>query len=403
MSEGAADGEVTFGAVAPFSLGVEEELFLVDPLTGEQANASAAVIDRIDVADGRGRVERELHACLVELITGVCRSVGDAVATLADLRAAVIATGVGLLGSGTHPSAAEGEAEITDKERYERIRELLGDAVATPVGGLHVHVGMPDAETAIRAFNGLRRHLPLLQALGANSPFRHGRDTGLASAREVTMRGWPRSGVPRAMRDFEDFRATSALLTRAADVPDYTWLWWSLRPHPRLGTVEVRALDAQTRLDSLAALVALVHCLARAEAERPAEDAGDDLPGELLDEGAFRAARWGVAARLPDRDGRLRPVPELLGEALELARPHADELACAAQLDAAQLLLEDGGGAGRQRALHAIGGMGALLRTATALTTGDRARPSARDASALTTGDRARPPAHDVPTRPPAR
>jgi len=104
------------------------------------------------------------------------------------MRRAVKATGAGLLASGTHPSAIEGEAEITDKERYERIRYLLGDAAATPVAGLHVHVGMPDAETAIRAFNGLRRHLPLLAALGANSPFRHGRDTGLASAREMTMR-----------------------------------------------------------------------------------------------------------------------------------------------------------------------------------------------------------------------
>ena len=97
------------------------------------------------------------------------------------------------------PSAAEGEAEITDKDRYERIRYLLGDAAVTPVGGLHVHVGMPDADTAIRAFNHLRAHLPLLQALAANSPFRHGRDTGLASAREVTLRGWPRSG--RSPRD----------------------------------------------------------------------------------------------------------------------------------------------------------------------------------------------------------
>src|ERR1700716_1019053 len=113
------------------------------------------------------------------------------------LRRAVTATGAGLLGSGTHPSAAEGDAEITDKRRYERIRDLLGDAVATPVGGLHVHIGMPDAETAIRAFNGLRRHLPLLQALAANSPFRHGRDTGLASAPGGPPPRWAAGGGAR--------------------------------------------------------------------------------------------------------------------------------------------------------------------------------------------------------------
>jgi carboxylate-amine ligase len=307
-------------------------------------------------------VERELHACQIELITDVCASAGEAIDTLGGLRRAVIATGAGLLGSGTHPSAAEGEAEITDKERYEQIRDLLGDAVATPVGGLHIHVGMPDPETAIRAFNGLRRHLPLLQALAANSPFRHGRDTGLASAREVTIRGWPRSGVPRAMRDFDDFCATAALLARAADVPDYTWFWWKLRPHPRLGTVEIRALDAQASLEDTAALVALTHCLVHHAAHT---DPGPDPPAEVLEEGAFRAARFGVDAELPDPDGRLRPVTELLDAALAVARDHADELDCADALDVLPALLRRGGGAGRQRAAHEIGGMGALLRALT--------------------------------------
>lgn len=167
------------------------------------------------------------------------------------------------------------------------------------------------------------------------------------------------------MRDFDDFCRSSELLTRAADVPDYTWFWWKLRPHPRLGTVEVRALDAQTTLDDLAALAALVHCLARHVAESAPEA---DPPGELLDEGAFRAARWGVDAALPDADGRLRPLAELLDETLSAVRGHARELHCEAELDAVRRLLEHGGGAGRQRAAHAIGGMGALLRETTALT-----------------------------------
>jgi glutamate---cysteine ligase / carboxylate-amine ligase len=317
-----------------------------------------------------GKVERELHACQIELITDVCESAGEAVGALDRLRGTVVAAGAGLLGSGTHPSAEEGDAEITDKERYERIRYLLGDAVATPVGGLHIHVGMPDAETAIRTFNGLRRHLPLLQALAANSPFRHGRDTGLASAREVTIRGWPRSGVPRAMRDFQDFCAAAQLLARAADVPDYTWFWWKLRPHPRMGTVEIRALDAQASLEDTAALVALTHCLAHRAAHA---DPAPDPPAEVLEEGAFRAARFGVAARLPDADGRLRSVDELLDAALDVARDHGDELHCADALEELPDLLRRGGGAGRQRAAHEIGGMGALLRELTELTGGGRA------------------------------
>src|SRR3954465_7009232 len=313
------DHDHAFGSSTPFSLGVEEELFLVDVETGAQIDASHAVLERLGPVDGS--VERELHACQVELITGVCATAGEATGALRRLRRAVRETGAGLLGAGMHPAAPEGLAEITDKDRYAQIRHLLGDAVADPTGGLHVHVGMPDADTAIRAFNALRRHLPLLQALSANSPFRHGRDTGLASAREVTMRGWPRSGVPRAMRDFEDFCSSSTLLSHAADVPDYTWFWWKLRPHPRLGTVEVRALDAQTSLDDLAALVALTHCLACHAATGPA--APDPAP-EALGEGAFRAARFGVEAELPDVDGRRRPVrillEEALGEVRDLAR-----------------------------------------------------------------------------------
>ncbi|HEY4427097.1 MAG TPA: YbdK family carboxylate-amine ligase [Solirubrobacteraceae bacterium] len=357
------DMDDAFGSGEPFSVGVEEELFLVDPVTGRQANSSDAVQERL--GEVRGTVERELHACQVELITDVCRSAGEAVAVLDGLRRAVLATGAGLLGSGTHPSAAEGEAEITDRARYERIHELLGDAVATPVGGLHIHIGMPDPDTAIRAFNGLRRHLPLLQALAANSPFRHGRNTGLASAREVTVRGWPRSGVPRAMRDFEDFRDATRLLTRAADVPDYTWFWWKLRPHPRLGTVEVRALDAQASLEDAAGLIALTHCLARHAAEADPEP---DPPAEVLEEGSFRAARFGVDARLPDSQGRLRPVAELLDEALAVTRTHAAELGCGDDLERLPALLAEGGGAGRQCSAFAIAGMDNLLREMTALT-----------------------------------
>jgi carboxylate-amine ligase len=352
-----------FGSYAAYSLGVEEELFLVDPVTGHQTNASAAVQRRLAPVDGQ--VERELHACQVELITEICADARQAVDALRRMRRAVVATGAGLLGSGTHPSAEEGDAAITDKARYERIHELLGDAVATPVSGLHIHVGMPDAEAAIRAFNGLRRHLPLLQALAANSPFRHRRDTGLASAREVTVRGWPRSGVPRAMRDFADFCRAAQLLVRAADVPDYTWFWWKLRPHPRLGTVEVRALDVQSSLEDTAALVALTHCLARYSARADPEP---DPPAEVLEEGVFRAARFGVTAELPDSDGRLRPMAELLDEALATVAGEARELGCTGELQRLRPLVEQGGGAARQRAMYEIGGMEALLRELTKLT-----------------------------------
>jgi carboxylate-amine ligase len=345
------DDQPHFGEEAPFSLGLEEELFLVDPESGRLRNVGADVLEELGTLE-RGEVKNELHRSQIELITGICSTVGEALAELDTLRRAVLATGVGLIGSGTHPTAVEGDSITTPKPRYERIERILGDAGATPVCAMHIHVGMPDAPTAIRVFNGLRRWLPLLEALGANSPFRHSRDTGLASARELTLRSWPRAGAPRAMADFADFERSTARLTHVADVPDYTYHWWKLRPHPRLGTVEIRALDTQLSARHSGALVACVHALARhlAEAE-PVEGP----PPEILDEASFRAARDGVGATLPDDTDRLRPVTELAEETLALVRPAARELDCAAQLEDLAQLVADGGGASVQRAACADG------------------------------------------------
>jgi carboxylate-amine ligase len=354
------DDDLHFGDHEPFTLGVEEELFLVDRDDGRLRNVGAEILEQLGTLE-RGAIKSELHRSQIELITGICSTVGDAIAELEDLRDVVLGTGVGLVACGTHPTAVEGDSITTQQPRYERIRRLLGDAGATPVCAMHIHVGMPDAETAIRVFNALRHHLPLLEALGANSPFRHGRDTGLASARELTLRSWPRAGTPRAMADFDDFAQSTARLTRAADVPDYTYHWWKLRPHPRLGTVEIRALDTQLSARHSAALVALVHALARHHAEAAPLDG---MPAEILDEASFRAARDGVWATLPDGEGRLRRVTELLEETVALVRPAARELGCATELDDVAWLVADGGGAGVQRAACGEDGdIGAVLTT----------------------------------------
>jgi carboxylate-amine ligase len=310
--------EPHFGTGEPFSLGLEEELFLVDAGNGRLVNDGPEVHDRLGDLP-RGEIKNELHRSQIELITGVCTTVGEAVAELSELRRAVLATGVGVVAAGTHPTAAEGDSMTTEDARYKRIEHLLGDAGATPVCALHIHVGMPDAETAIRAFNGLRRHLPLLEALGANSPFRHGRDTGLASARELTLRSWPRAGTPRAMHDYEDFARSTERLTRVAEV---------------------------------------VHALARYEAQA---DPVQGPPAEVLDEASFRAARAGIDATLPDRDDRLRPVTELTSELVERLRPAARELRCEPELDGVARLVAERGGAGVQRRAYDDGGIAGLL------------------------------------------
>lgn len=337
--------EQHFGEGEPFTIGLEEELFLVDPHDGHLVNTGAELIEQVGELP-RGEIKNELHRSQIELITGVCTTAQEAVAELCELRRAVLATGAGVVACGTHPTAVEGDSQFTEKRRYQRIHELLGDAGATPVCALHIHVGMPDADTAIRVFNGLRRHLPLLEALSANSPYRHSRDTGLASARQLTLRSWPRAGVPRAMADMDDFLRSTARLTKVAEVPDYTFHWWKLRPHPRLGTVEIRALDTQLSARHTAALAAAVQSLALHAARC---EPGDGPPAEILDEASFRASREGVEATLPDGDDRLRPVADLLEETIALVRDAARELRCEEQLDDLSALLADGGGAGIQR------------------------------------------------------
>ncbi len=350
MSEGEVDGRVLheprFGEGTPYSLGVEEELFLVDPGSGGQIDGRETVLERV-AAPSRGEVTGELNACQVELITDVCRTAAEAVDVLGGLRRAVLGTGTGLIGSATHPTAEEGISEISETDRYAFVYDQIGDAAASPVAALHVHVGMPDAETAIRAFNGLRRHLPLIEALAANSPYRHGRDSHFASARELGLRAWPRSGAPREMADYADFVDFAERLTRAAGVTDYTFHWWKLRPHPRLGTVEVRALDVQDDLARTRSLVALVHSLAYHEAS--AERHPTPAPA-ILEEASYRAGREGLKAELPDAEGNLRPLAAVLEETLELARPASIELGCADDLEGIVTLVETGGGADLQRA-----------------------------------------------------
>ena len=239
----------------------------------------------------------------------------------------------------------------------------------TPHCGVHVHVGMPDGETAIRAANGMRGWIPLLQALGANSPYLYGRDSGLASARSVICNSLPRSGIPRVFADYADYASTVEELRALGEFPDDSYLWWDLRPHPRFGTLEIRALDAQSSLEDLVALVALIHCLAVHEASAPPRR----LPGpEALRELSFRATRDGLDARLWI-DGGLRPVRDVALHAVAIASAYAADLGCWEELMLVHRLIERGNGATRQRAHAAEGGIELMLRRAVEETTAQEA------------------------------
>jgi glutamate---cysteine ligase / carboxylate-amine ligase len=339
-----------------FALGVEEELIVVDPATLALAHTGTDVLAAMDVPQGAGSAHPDTYAALVELASPVAATPRDGVRAIAALRERALATGATLIGAGIHPDGAFGDVVHVDEPRYHEIHaQLRGLLRRTPTCALHVHVGMPDPETAIHVHNGLREWLPLLQALAANSPFWHGVDSGLATARAQLFRGYPRSDVPPAFASFDEFEETVAAVVAAGDAPDYTFLWWDIRPHPRLGTVEVRAMDAQSSLGTVHGLVALIAGLARAAAEAPRRSGrgGGWSPREALEESSFRAARDGLGATLL-HDGALRPVPEIAAAALAQA---GDDPA----LEEITRLLTDGAGADRQRAAFARGGMPAVL------------------------------------------
>jgi carboxylate-amine ligase len=349
---------VRFGTEADFAIGVEEELFLVDPTTRALSASASEVLERVEVDPAFGEAKPDTYAAMVELATAVMGDAGQCGRALSDLRAGVRRSGSVVIGCGLHPDGEFGDVEHVDEPRYaEIVRQVRGLLSRTPTAALHVHVGMPDAETAIRVCNGLREHLPLLQALAASSPFWYGLDSGLSSARAQLFRGFPRAEIPRAFASYEEYVEVVDSVARAGDLDSYTYMWWDIRPHPQMGTVEVRAMDSQSSLWATAGLAALVHGLARAAAE------GDDercSTREALMEASFSAARDGIEARLP-LDGALRPAREVAHAALHLARPHARELGSEDALAGVERILAEGNGAQRQRGAFARGGMTALL------------------------------------------
>jgi len=349
--------EHAFGREAPYRLGMEEELLLVEPGSRGLAHAASALLPR--VRPGAGSVIHDTYEAMVETTSPIVDGASAGARALADLREALRAAGATLLGAGLHPAAQFADVVHVPSERYRAIAgEMRGLLVRTPTAAIHVHVGMPDPETAIAACNRIRAFLPVLQGLAAHSPYWHGLDSGFATARAQLFRGYPRAVIPRAYAGWEDYVASVEAWVAAGEMPDYTFLWWDVRPHPNLGTLELRAMDAQSRLRSVAGLAALAHALTVACAR--GEAAGALPPGEAILESSFRAGRDGLAARVW-WDGGLRPLPDAARAALAIARPVAAEQGADALLEEVERILRDGNGADRMRAAHSAGGMPAVL------------------------------------------
>jgi len=342
----------------PWTIGVEEEVMLLDP----DGWALKPAIDTVLPALTGGlapHVGAETHGSALELRTSVHTTVAGGIAELCGLReqlaAELVPFGLRAAAAGLHPFAVWQDTQISAGERYRQVHGSMRElARREPTFALHVHVAVADPEDALRAFNRLRAHVPLLLALSANSPFWQGRNTGLASARTPLFQAFPRVGIPRVFADYGAYVDAIDLLLRCDAFPEPTFLWWDVRLQPRFGTIEVRIMDAQTTTADTAGLVALVQSLVRLEVEEGFAASELIAAPEVLDENRFLAARDGIHADLiVPSAGRRLPARDVLDETLAACLPHAQDLGCAGELEAVSELSERPGAA--RQASHADG------------------------------------------------
>ena len=307
---------------------------ILDAGTLEQVPAVETILKDARRLELPGRLGTELFASVVELKTGICASAREAVGALGELRraAAGIAErhGLRLAAAGTHPFTRPEEQPIVQKPRYLGFVEYAGvSARRQGVNGLHVHVGMPSADECFHAIEGVLPWLPLVLAVSANSPYVAGEETGLASNRAEILAQLPRSGAPPAFDSYSGWEAFVERLMALGVAPNYTVMWWDIRPHPAFGTLEIRMPDQQTSLTRTAALVALLQALSVFALHGPALPADPAARG-LYQQNRWAALRFGPRARLIEPGGdSIADAPELGARLLALLRPVLAELGSA--------------------------------------------------------------------------
>ncbi len=332
---------------------------IVDEETLDLSNSIESLLGDLSDMPAEGEVKPELLESVCEIATTPTRNTAEAGAQLRALRRqvrqAASERGLAVGAAGTHPFALWEDQRVVARTRYrDLISGLQFVARQELIFGIHVHVGLDDPDKAIHVTNGMRVHVPLLLALSANSPFWRGDTTGLDSTRTPIFRAFPRVGIPPRYDDFADWERRIEFMTGSKVIGDYTFLWYDVRPHPHFGTVEIRCMDSQTRVEHTLAIAALIQAMVKELAEH--FDAGKELsryPYEMLDENKWLAARHGLGGQLVDLPNIARvPVPELAHRVIDRLRPHADELGSAAEFEHLEELLEGGNGASRQQVVY---------------------------------------------------
>jgi len=369
--------EHKFGGT-PYTLGIEEELMICDAETLELAQGIETILGDLP-EDLPGEVKPELMQSVLEVATLPCQDITEAAEQIRHLRRCVreVAERNGLVigAAGTHPSSRYEDQLIVDQPRYRELAaELRWIAQQELIFGTHVHVGVDDAEKAIYLADTMRGYMPLLLGMSSNSPLWQGKTTGMMSSRTPVFRASPRVGIPPYYGSWETYSNRVEQMMEGGAIEDYTYMWWDVRPHPNLGTVELRVFDQQTRVDLTIGFAAFTLALAHRLSslyERGVPSV--DYPLELIDDNKVRAALVGIEGELIDFDQGLEvPAEEMTLGLIEDLREDARALGCEQELLALTELVESGTGARRQlNWLQERGDVGGLMREIVAATDPD--------------------------------
>jgi glutamate---cysteine ligase / carboxylate-amine ligase len=346
-----------FGQSDPYTLGVEEEYMLLDGETFDLVQHIDTVLAAVAGHELEPVINPELMQSVLEIATPVCHTPTEVADQLRRIRAYVIDVareqGMRVGSAGTHPFSLFERQRITAKDRYRALVDQMQYVARRElIFGMHIHVAVDDAEKAIQVVNGLLPQLGPLLALSASSPFWRGEPTGLRSSRQMVFAAFPRSGPPPRFKDYKEYAEVVGQLEKTGCIPDYTHIWWDIRLHPRLGTIEIRICDAVTRLENVVALVAYCQALVKLLAER--FERGEEIASYhriLTTENKWLAGRYGLEAPLMDlatgRRNRI-PIMQLIRRTLKEIEPHARELGSERELEGIEEILRNGNGADRQ-------------------------------------------------------
>ena len=345
----------------PITLGVEEELFLVDPQSGDLlTDPDVGIFETCNTTSGPHKVVREFFRCQIETNTRVCHSVAEVRTALQETRRIAVDAaerhGASVMASSTHPFAAWQAQRVTPSERYKGFLANFQDSVRHfVINGMHIHAGFGDPETRITVMTALRRYLPLLLALSTSSPFSSGRKTGFKSYRLNLLTALPRTGMPNPLYSRADYDHMMAEYRRMAFLRDGSELWWDIRPSHFFPTIELRICDVCTRIEDGVAMVALYACLIRWLLRQARLG---PLPVEpltaLIEEDRWIAQRHGVAAAFghPSCEGGRMKCVQMLDDLLQHLKEDARALDCEAELAHALAIARDGTCADRQLDLY---------------------------------------------------